>query len=192
MSNTKIDYTETVAYKSVVEADPRAREYNIPENVDWSKVPVVKNIDAEIWDQVKNDKSKFEMGVWHFNLSEFKEDLKSHVKKQTIADKYYDFLTYDDYYNDPTPIDFEIGAQDLLSMSSKKRSCGTAHCRAGWATTLAGKKGLELEAEYDAPTAAALIYIKSRPDEPVPDFYCDNDEALDDIKACARRQRRRK
>jgi hypothetical protein len=30
-----------------------------------------------------------------------------------------------------------------------------------------------------------MIYAKSRPNKPVPDFYCDNERAMADIVACA-------
>ena len=63
--------------------------------------------------------------------------------------------------------------------------CETTHCRAGWAIHLAGEAGAELESRFGANVAAALIYSKSRPNKPVPDFFASNEEALEDIKKCA-------
>lgn len=48
--------------------------------------------------------------------------------------------------------------------------CGTTHCRAGWAVTLAGKAGKCLEKLVGTADAAALIYAKSCPGEPIPNF----------------------
>ena len=64
-------------------------------------------------------------------------------------------------------------------------ACGTTHCRAGWAITLAGKEGKELEEKYGPSLAGALIYTHSRPGKPVPDFFTDNETALADIRKCA-------
>jgi hypothetical protein len=63
--------------------------------------------------------------------------------------------------------------------------CNTTHCRAGYAICLAGKDGFALEAKVGSAAAGALIYAKSRPNKPVPDFYCDNENAMADIVACA-------
>lgn len=74
-----------------------------------------------------------------------------------------------------------------LDMAQWHDSCGTSHCRAGWAVTLAGPEGKALEERVGSATAGALTYTKSTGHAP-PDFYCGNDEALRDIKACATRQ----
>jgi hypothetical protein len=64
--------------------------------------------------------------------------------------------------------------------------CKTAHCRAGWVTTLAGEEGAKLEAKIGTPAAAMLIYLASDPTlERVPDFYCGNSTALADMKRLA-------
>jgi hypothetical protein len=62
-----------------------------------------------------------------------------------------------------------------------KSPCGTTHCRAGWAITLAGEAGRKLEQVFGPSTAGALIYALSRPDKPVPDFYADNFAAMESI-----------
>jgi hypothetical protein len=64
--------------------------------------------------------------------------------------------------------------------------CGTTHCRAGWVVELAGEAGRALEARVGTAAAAALIYLASDPlIESFPDFYCDETQALADIKAMA-------
>lgn len=67
--------------------------------------------------------------------------------------------------------------------------CGTAHCRAGWVTTLAGEAGRRLEGQLGTAAAAALIYAASDPElferEGLPEFYADNDEALADMARLA-------
>jgi hypothetical protein len=73
-----------------------------------------------------------------------------------------------------------------LDMGSWHNDCGTAHCRAGWVVTLAGEPGRALEEAVGTPAAAALIYARSDPSlSCTPDFYCDNDEALADMKRLA-------
>jgi len=62
-------------------------------------------------------------------------------------------------------------------------ACGTTHCRAGWVIALAGDGGRALEWALGTPAAAAIIYIASDPKlERIPDFYCDNETALADMK----------
>ncbi|MBP0661314.1 hypothetical protein, partial [Mycobacterium tuberculosis] len=64
-----------------------------------------------------------------------------------------------------------------------------AHCRAGWVVTIAGEAGKELESKIGTAGAALAIYLKSDPErfktEPIPNFYCDNDAALADMKRMA-------
>jgi len=63
--------------------------------------------------------------------------------------------------------------------------CGTTHCRGGWAITLAGEAGRKLEEATSSELAAILIYQKSRPGKPLPDFYTTNAAAMADLEACA-------
>ncbi|KVD81900.1 hypothetical protein WS62_23370 [Burkholderia sp. ABCPW 14] len=76
-----------------------------------------------------------------------------------------------------------------LNMGNWHSSCGTSHCRAGWVVTLAGEGGKALEWAMGTATAATLIYLASDPErwkiERLPDFYCGNDEAIEDMKRMA-------
>ena len=64
--------------------------------------------------------------------------------------------------------------------------CDTAHCRAGWVVALAGEEGRALETRIGTPATATLIYLASDPQiERIPDFYCDNETALADMKRLA-------
>ena len=68
-------------------------------------------------------------------------------------------------------------------------TCETMHCRAGWAITLAGDAGRALEYGLGPAMAGALITLASCPwMEKVPDFHSTNEEAMEDIKACAERE----
>jgi len=64
-------------------------------------------------------------------------------------------------------------------------TCDTTHCRAGWTCVLAGYAGDVLESKIGTECAARLIYLKSRPGQPHPDFFASNEDALFDIKKCA-------
>ena len=66
--------------------------------------------------------------------------------------------------------------------------CKTTHCRAGFAICMAGKTGFELERKHGAEMAGRMIYAVSRPDKPLPDFFADNEAALEDIRAAAGNQ----
>ena len=61
--------------------------------------------------------------------------------------------------------------------------------RAGWVIHVAGQPGLDLEAKIGTPAAAMAIYLASDPErwavEKLPDFYCDNETALADMKRMA-------
>jgi hypothetical protein len=72
-----------------------------------------------------------------------------------------------------------------LDMGSWHNECGTSHCRAGWAITLAGEKGKALEERLGSAAAGALIFARNYPNQKVPDFYCGNETALADINRCA-------
>ena len=62
-------------------------------------------------------------------------------------------------------------------------SCETAHCRAGWVVTLAGEAGKALEWAIGTPAAAAVIYMSSDPElEKIPNFYCNHETAMADMK----------
>ena len=64
-------------------------------------------------------------------------------------------------------------------------TCGTTHCRAGWAIHLAGEAGAALEEQLGPSVAGALIYTASRPDQPVPDWFASDAQALADLRRCA-------
>ena len=64
-------------------------------------------------------------------------------------------------------------------------TCGTTHCRAGWAITLAGDAGAELERRLGPSVAGALIYTASRPGRPVPDWHATDEDALADLRRCS-------
>lgn len=67
--------------------------------------------------------------------------------------------------------------------------CGSVHCIAGWAVHLAGKAGYELEALIEdvtgdpepTPAAAALIFAASGCPV-IPDFYEENQNAMDALR----------
>jgi hypothetical protein len=82
-----------------------------------------------------------------------------------------------------------VEAGGTLRMSSW-HTCGTSHCRGGWAVHLAGDAGYALERKFGTNVAATLIYAASRPGVPVPSFSADaaDDETLADIRACAAAQ----
>jgi len=66
---------------------------------------------------------------------------------------------------------------------SQWHSCETTHCRAGWAITLAGEAGKQLEKEHGPHRAGAMIYRAST--GRVPHFFASDEAALADIKRCA-------
>lgn len=74
-----------------------------------------------------------------------------------------------------------------LDMRGWHSSCGTTHCRGGWAIHLAGDAGLELEHSTTPYLAALLIYEASRPGISAPDFYASNEFAMQDLRSCAER-----
>lgn len=64
-------------------------------------------------------------------------------------------------------------------------TCAQTHCRAGWAVQLAGEEGSALEAFYNTPLAAMLIYdASSDRDYKISPcrFHDDNDAALADME----------
>ena len=63
--------------------------------------------------------------------------------------------------------------------------CRTTHCRAGWAIHLCGDAGYALEKAVGSSAAGALIYAKSRPDKPIPNFMASDEDALADMRAWA-------
>ena len=71
-----------------------------------------------------------------------------------------------------------------LDMGHWHHACGTTHCRAGWAITLAGEAGKVLEQRVGPSVAGALIYFAST-GRPPPNFFTSDAVALADIKHCA-------
>jgi uncharacterized protein YjbI with pentapeptide repeats len=66
--------------------------------------------------------------------------------------------------------------------------CETTHCRAGYAICLAGKAGFDLEKKYGPANAGMFLYLKSTPNEPVPNWSASNEVAMADMRARAERQ----
>ena len=62
--------------------------------------------------------------------------------------------------------------------------CGTTHCRAGWAITIAGEVGKKLEKAIGSEFAGRMIYEAST-GRPAPDFFASTSDALEDIRRCA-------
>ncbi len=64
-------------------------------------------------------------------------------------------------------------------------TCGTTHCRAGWAVHLAGEAGYALERFHGSLLAGQLIYRESG-HAINPGRFCDSDDdALADMKRLA-------
>jgi uncharacterized protein YjbI with pentapeptide repeats len=73
-------------------------------------------------------------------------------------------------------------AEGALNMDDW-HTCETTHCRAGWVVMLAGAEGRNLERRIGTAAAASLIYLASDPGiGKFPDFHCDNETALADMK----------
>lgn len=86
---------------------------------------------------------------------------------------------------------YEAASQEGALDMTRWHTCDTTHCRAGWVVMLAGEAGKALEEKYGTPNAASLIYAKSDPNiGMMPNFYCDNETALDDMKARAEQEAR--
>lgn len=49
----------------------------------------------------------------------------------------------------------------------------------------AGKPGFDLERKYGSEQAGKMIYAVSRLDRDLPDFHCDDEDALSDIRESA-------
>ena len=66
-------------------------------------------------------------------------------------------------------------------------TCEKKHCRAGWVVALAGAAGKALEAFYDTPLAAQMIYDASDPNYKISPcrFYDSDEDALADMKKLA-------
>jgi hypothetical protein len=64
-------------------------------------------------------------------------------------------------------------------------TCGTTHCRAGWAVHLAGEAGYDLENVVGTELAAILIYRESGSPINPTRFYDSSEDALADMKARA-------
>ena len=65
-------------------------------------------------------------------------------------------------------------------------ACATTHCRAGWAITLAGDKGADLERHYGPAVAGRMIYLASA--GYCPHFYASNEAAIESIRERAAEQ----
>ena len=72
---------------------------------------------------------------------------------------------------------------------SHVHTCKTTHCWAGWAVHVAGELGYKLEKETDWLFAAMQIFKKNSPIKINPCwFFESNQEAMDKIKECAKKE----
>jgi hypothetical protein len=78
-----------------------------------------------------------------------------------------------------------IDSGGTLSMSAW-HTCETTHCRAGWAITLAGKRGKKLEENFGPQVAGTLIYLAST--GRVPDFFASDADAMCSIRRAATKE----
>ena len=83
-----------------------------------------------------------------------------------------------------------IGDEPARLDMSAWHKCGTTHCRAGWAITLAGEQGAALEANVGPAAAGALISAVSRPTMRVPNFYTHSDAVMQSLRDDAEAARR--
>jgi hypothetical protein len=74
------------------------------------------------------------------------------------------------------------------SKANEGEWCQTTHCRAGYAICLAGKKGFELEEKFGPANAGMFLYMKSTPDEKIPNWSASNASAMADMQERAARQ----
>ena len=65
-------------------------------------------------------------------------------------------------------------------------TCKSTHCMAGWAVTLAGPKGKELEEQYGPHRAGHMIYTASIGQ--TPHFFANDERAMESLKARAAEQ----
>jgi len=72
-----------------------------------------------------------------------------------------------------------------FDMGTWHNSCGTTHCRAGWAVHLAGEAGYALERRTSSEFAAMQIYKASGYLISPLRFYESNEVALADMKRLA-------
>lgn len=133
-------------------------------------LPFVKNIDKAIIAAIKGEKA-------------------------AVQTKPLSQITGNYYHNDD---EIKVGAAGALDMnvwhahgedgySAPTNFCKTTHCRGGWAITLLGRRGKDMEERLGNSAAAALIYAASG-SHPVPDWYTSTDEAWKDISNRARRK----
>jgi hypothetical protein len=81
---------------------------------------------------------------------------------------------------------YEAAKEEGALNMEEFHSCGTTHCRAGWAVHLAGRKGYALEQLIGSASAAYLIYRASDPEAGYAlDFYCGEKKALEDMRVLA-------
>lgn len=76
----------------------------------------------------------------------------------------------------------EIEADKGKLVMGDWHTCNTTHCLAGWAIHHAGKEGYALEELTEPEYAGALIYAKSCPTLPIPNFYSDDEEGMEQLR----------
>jgi hypothetical protein len=122
-----------------------------------TKIPVIPDLNTKTKEAIEQAPALFYMGDWHCSAYDPK------TGNQLDAPDWMEQMD--------TAIQKGLQLPDPLS-------CGTAHCRAGWAIVLGKKEGFKLEHETSSETAGFLIYAASCPwmDYP-PEFYGENDKA---------------
>jgi hypothetical protein len=82
---------------------------------------------------------------------------------------------------------YEASSQPGALAMDSWHTCEKTHCRAGWAVTLAGKAGKDLENNFNTELAAMMIYDASCPGYKINParFHDSNDVALEDMRKLA-------
>lgn len=128
------------------------------------EIPVLEDIDVQILDVIRAPGNELDMDTWHGNFLLLSS------------------LGYLDAIEDAPTDDERVVARH------KAISCGTTHCRAGWAICLAGLAGAALEDKLGGDAAGALLY-NAAGSHPTPDWYDYDEAALEDIEERAAQQR---
>lgn len=110
-------------------------------------------------------------------------DLRAELTKRREMREMYTRL----YPNDPVVPDIFTQILGIveqnpakLNMSWWHSECNTVHCLAGWAVTLAGEKGQELERKYGTARAASDIFLRNAGH--APNFFTTDAEAMKELR----------
>lgn len=127
------------------------------------QIPIIPDLHTRMLALITARPEQFDMSQWH-------DDRFDNCTGEIIGQSWYSKV--------------RLVLTNQLNLDAN--TCGTTHCRAGWAVAIGGNDAVRLERAFDTGDAATLIAMVSNPNlMEAPDYFTSTEFALEQIERAA-------